>query len=97
MASSANKKLINAELRKNNYRLRDIIRKSKGDAEKIICDVVDCENDSKRSISTKKLRKALPDLKLKTEASHAHLCREHYRELKKSTKKDRTLETLTWK
>lgn len=77
--------------------MSDIIRKSKRGAEREICDVVDCENKVKRSLSTKKVSKALPDLKLKSDSSNAHLCKEHYREYKKTTKKDRKLETLTWK
>ena len=78
-------------------RLCDIIRKSKRGAEKTICDVDGCENKVKRSLSTKKVKKALPDLKFKGESSNVHLCKDHYRDFKKATKKDRKLETLTWK
>lgn len=75
----------------------DIIRKSKRGAEKTICDVDSCENNVKRSLSAKKVKKALPDLRFKTDSQNVHLCKDHYREYKKTTKKDRKLETLTWK
>jgi hypothetical protein len=57
------------------------------------CDIVDCKNDAERSISGKKIEKA--GMKLSSDPSkHAHLCHDHYKELKKKTKTDRTLERL---
>jgi len=54
---------------------------------------VDCKNDAERSISGKKIEKA--GMKLSSDPSkHAHLCHDHYKELKKKTKTDRTLERL---
>jgi hypothetical protein len=36
-------------------------------------------------------------MQLKIETHNTHLCKDHYREFKKATKKDRSLETITWK
>ena len=59
------------------------------------CDIVGCKNDAERSISGKKIAKA--DMELSSDPSkNAHLCHEHYKEFKKKTKKDRTLERLGW-
>lgn len=65
-------------------------------AEQEICDVMNCNNSVKRSLPTKKVSKALPDLKFKAERRRVHLCKEHYKEFKKATKKERMLETLGW-
>ncbi len=56
------------------------------------CDVVGCGNEAYRSISAKNVSKA--GLKIKKDRGKAHLCREHYKEYKKATKKDRELERL---
>lgn len=59
------------------------------------CDIQGCKNDAERSISGKKVENA--GMRLSTDpAKSAHLCHEHYREFKKKTKKDRTLERLGW-
>jgi hypothetical protein len=59
------------------------------------CDIVGCKNDAERSIAGKKIAKA--DMELNSDPSkNAHLCHEHYKEFKKKTKKDRTLERLGW-
>jgi hypothetical protein len=59
------------------------------------CDVQGCKNDAQRSVSGKKVENA--GLKLSSDPDkNAHLCREHYREFKKKTKKDRTYERLGW-
>lgn len=53
------------------------------------CSVSGCEKDAVRSISAGKVTAA----GLKTDAERrAYLCKEHYKEFKKATKKDRTLE-----
>ncbi len=61
-----------------------------------LCDVKNCNKPVKRSLSRKKVSKALPELKFKNESKKAHLCKEHYKEYKKKTKKERTLERLGW-
>jgi len=56
------------------------------------CDIQDCEAESERSISGS----AAEEVKLKVEdgLKRVHLCKEHYREFKKQSKKDRQLEAL---
>jgi len=62
---------------------------------KRICDVVDCKKEAERSVGGKKVEKA--GISLSSDPSKsAHLCKDHYKEFKKKTKKDRTLERLDW-
>jgi hypothetical protein len=59
------------------------------------CDISDCTKTAERAVSGKKVEKA--GLPLSTDpAKTAHLCRDHYRDFKKKTKKDRVLERLDW-
>jgi hypothetical protein len=59
------------------------------------CDVADCTKEASRSISGKKVEKA--GIAISSEPSrNARLCKDHYREFKKKTKKDRKLERLDW-
>ena len=59
------------------------------------CDVEGCGRDAERSVSGKKIEAA--GMKLSSHPSKsAHVCKEHYKELKKKTKTDRTLERLGW-
>jgi hypothetical protein len=59
------------------------------------CDISDCGKTAERAVSGKKVEKA--GLSLSTDpAKMAHLCRDHYRDFKKKTKKDRVLERLDW-
>lgn len=53
------------------------------------CSVSGCEKDAARSLVASKVTAA--GLKVGTERK-AYLCKEHYKEFKKATKKDRTLE-----
>ena len=53
------------------------------------CSVSNCDKDAVRSIATGKVTAA--GLKIDAER-RAYLCKEHYKEFKKATKKDRTLE-----
>jgi len=59
------------------------------------CDIEGCKEDAERSVSRKKVEKAGMSLSGEPSAS-AHLCKTHYRELKKKTKDDRTYERLGW-
>lgn len=53
------------------------------------CSVSGCEKDAIRSIASSKVTAA----NLKVEAERrAYLCKDHYKEFKKATKKDRTME-----
>ena len=58
-------------------------------AKGVRCSVAGCGNDAVRAIQTDKVKKG--GLK-GSEARKAYLCKEHYKEFKKKTKKDRALE-----
>ncbi len=52
-----------------------------------------CGAVSERSLALAEARKVFPAL---PEGRRAHLCRAHYKEWKKGTKKDRELRRLGW-
>jgi len=54
------------------------------------CSVSGCGRDAVRSISAEKVRSA--GLGVGGGEKRAYLCREHYKEFKKKTKKDKTVE-----
>jgi thymidine kinase len=54
------------------------------------CSVSGCDREAARSISTEKVKSA--GLKVGSGEKRAYLCREHYKEFKKKTKKDKTLD-----
>jgi hypothetical protein len=54
------------------------------------CNVSGCSNEAARSISADKVRKA--GLNVNTKESRAFICKDHYKEFKKKTKKDKTLD-----
>jgi thymidine kinase len=54
------------------------------------CSVSGCGKEAVRSISTEKVKSA--GLKVGSSEKRAYLCREHYKEFKKKTKKDKTLD-----
>jgi hypothetical protein len=56
------------------------------------CDVVGCDRPAERGISPKKAKQA--GLDIEDVRGKAHLCMEHYKEYKKSSRTDRKLETL---
>jgi hypothetical protein len=61
------------------------------------CCIVDCHEKGHKSLSTKKVKAALPDLKIKPDSGNRiHLCKKHYKEFKKKTKKERDLDRLAW-
>lgn len=70
-------------------------RRRRVGTEKEICSVDGCNEHPVRSISTKRYSSAV-SRKLKSEGRRVHLCKEHYREFKKKTKKDRMLDSLGW-
>jgi len=49
-----------------------------------------CKNEAARSITAEKVKAA--GLNINTSEKRAYLCKEHYKEFKKKTKKDKTLE-----
>ena len=54
------------------------------------CSISDCSREAARSISTEKARSA--GLNVDSGEKRAYLCREHYKEFKKKTKKDKTMD-----
>jgi hypothetical protein len=54
------------------------------------CSISGCGRDAVRSLSGEKVRSA--GLKMSSNERHAYLCKEHYKEFKKQTKKDKQLE-----
>ncbi|OIR15660.1 MAG: hypothetical protein BEU04_01800 [Marine Group III euryarchaeote CG-Bathy1] len=58
------------------------------------CDVVGCSLDVKRSISSSKIKNTLSSVTLSSSSRKAKLCKIHYKEFKKASKKDRKLEML---
>ncbi len=57
------------------------------------CDVVGCDKEAVKTVSRKKAEKIF---KLKGRGTKVHLCREHYKEFKKKTKKEREIERIGW-
>ena len=54
------------------------------------CSVPGCSSDAERSIPTDKAKSA--GLNVGDSEKRAYLCKEHYKEYKKKSKKDKTLE-----
>tara|TARA_B100000959_G_C14643573_1_gene485307 strand:+ start:374 stop:586 length:213 start_codon:yes stop_codon:yes gene_type:complete len=54
------------------------------------CDVSDCDNDGIRSLNTSKVEEA--GLRVSPSGKKTVLCKSHYKEWKKETKDDRSLE-----
>ena len=59
------------------------------------CDIEGCDAEGARSIAGKKVEKAGMTLSGDPD-KNAHLCKAHYREFKKKTKSDRTMDRLGW-
>lgn len=57
-----------------------------------VCDVKGCGKPAERSVSGESAREA--KLSVEEGLKRAHLCKDHYRQYKKSTKKDRKLDSL---
>jgi hypothetical protein len=56
----------------------------------VTCNVSGCKNEAARSITTDKCKAA--GLSVNTTEKRAYICKEHYKEFKKKTKKDKTLD-----
>jgi len=54
------------------------------------CNVSGCGNEAARSISVDKVKAA--GLNVSSKEHRAYICKEHYKEFKKKTKKDKTLD-----
>ncbi len=62
--------------------------------DEVMCEVKGCKSVSARSISAKKAGES--GLIIERKMGNVHLCKEHYRDFKKATKKDRELDRLGW-
>ena len=58
------------------------------------CSVSGCGREAARSISADKVKAA--GFKVSSEEKRAFICKEHYKEFKKKTKKDKTLDQWRW-
>ena len=58
------------------------------------CDVSGCKEPAVRSMSAKKIKNS--GLSISSDRGNAHLCKEHYKDYKRSTKEDRKLQRLGW-
>lgn len=58
-----------------------------------ICDVEGCENEAERSLNMKQVARSSLELK-NPGARNVHLCKEHYKQYKKETKKDREIDSI---
>jgi len=58
------------------------------------CSVSGCGREAARSISSSKVKAA--GLSVSNREKRAFICKEHYKEFKKKTKKDKTLEKWRW-
>lgn len=67
----------------------------KGEIEEKICEVDGCSTVSVRSLGAKKVSDSGISVSRKT--GKVHLCKDHYRDFKKKTKKDRELDRAGWK
>jgi hypothetical protein len=60
------------------------------------CGVAGCTNKAVRSVAEGKLKEALPGVSFHADFRRVRLCRGHYRQFRKQTKKDRELDRLGW-
>jgi hypothetical protein len=58
------------------------------------CNVSGCSREAVRSISAEKVKAA--GLSVSSKENRAYICRDHYKEYKKKTKKDKTLDKWRW-
>ncbi len=61
----------------------------------VTCSVNGCEGSADRSMSLTKAKMS-PDLDLDNSKKRVYLCREHYKDWKKSSKEDRETERMRW-
>ncbi|RLF50007.1 MAG: hypothetical protein DRN20_00385 [Thermoplasmata archaeon] len=60
------------------------------------CQISGCNEKAVKSISRKKAVEVFGG-RVKAEGRRVHICKKHYKEFKKATKKERELERLTWR
>lgn len=64
------------------------------------CNIENCTNLSKKTVSREKAGSAMKqaglNLDVRDKVTKIHLCADHYRKIKKQLKKDREIERLRW-
>ncbi len=69
-------------------------------AKKKTCDVENCSDLTKKTVSREKAGAAIKQanliLDVRDKVNKVHLCANHYRKIKKQLKKDREIERLRW-
>ena len=69
-------------------------------AKKKPCDIEDCSDVTKKTVSREKAGKAIKqaslNLSVRDKVTKIHLCAKHYKKIKKQLKKDREIERLRW-
>jgi hypothetical protein len=75
---------------------RRLSGKSGARADDGACGVPGCDKESERSISFRKAKDAMEDWKLDKGPRRIHVCKDHYREFKKATKRDRDIDRAGW-
>jgi len=65
-------------------------------ASKESCGVSGCGQEAVRSVALAKAKDALAGLILSAQLRRVHLCKDHYREFRKKTRKDREFDRLGW-
>ena len=65
------------------------------------CDVENCSQESKKTVSREKAGSAIKQAGLtfnvREKVTKVHLCAQHYRKIKKQLKKGREIERLRWR
>jgi hypothetical protein len=60
-----------------------------------ICSISGCKNPVVKSVSSRKAKSALSGVS--SSGKRTYLCKQHYKEFKKATKKEREDETMGWR
>ncbi len=71
-------------------------RKSKRRGKPQKCEIKNCSKKSYRSLPTEKVDGALSDETITSDQRRTHICKKHYREYKKATRRSRELEQMGW-
>jgi hypothetical protein len=72
-------------------------RHRKRRAQNKTCEIKDCENDAVRSLPIKKVDKYIKKGAKRGVTKRVHICKEHYKEYKSSSKEDRKLDRLAYR
>ncbi len=70
-------------------------RERKSKRKKKTCDVRGCDEKKKKSVPIGKAKNKA-DLDVDADGTSAYLCKKHWKEFKKATKKEREMRRLSW-